>query len=59
LVTLRKNKFNFYIGGDLNNQEFIGESTSKKYTVKNDTISYLNSSVTLPEEDTPTELEVD
>ncbi|BDX38161.1 TonB-dependent receptor [Tenuifilaceae bacterium CYCD] len=44
LITLRKNKFNFYIGGDLNNQEFIGESTSRKYTIKNDTISYLNSS---------------
>lgn len=50
LVTLRKNKFNFYIGGDLNNQEFIGKTTSNKYTIKRDTvsnldtISYLNSS---------------
>jgi hypothetical protein len=44
LLTYRKNKFNFYIGGDLNNQEFIGESTAKNWSIKNDTTTYLNSS---------------
>ncbi len=44
LITYRKNKFNFYVGTDLNNQEFIGESTTKNRSIKNDTITYLNSS---------------
>lgn len=43
LLTYRKEKFNFYVGGDWNNQEFQGESTTRNRTIANDTITYLNS----------------